>query len=206
MRILTVLLSVVLIASALVAEPEPISPETEGPSVENSLKFINQRMYISQDRSEGKCRDTIQLSLSDDRAEILIKYFVVDGRDRIKENVAPKFIYHIPVEAVRSIYATGPWTTHDRILVRTYGRAVTKYGPVWDCGKEKLNDKPKKGFIDSVDLRVQDPDDGRLSGVQKALNHVVDLLKAEQDAKAASQPGDNHDSGKDKKDSSPDNK
>jgi hypothetical protein len=196
--------TVVLIATALMAAPPPVNPAKEGRSVEETLKYINERLYISPDYSDKKCRDRTQLSLSDDRGEMIVKEVLIDRNDRIKDGVAPKYIYHVPIAAVLNIYTSGKWTTKDRVVVRTDGRAVTKYGPVWDCQHGKLNDTPKKRFLDSVDLRVQDADEGYVSGVAKAINHVVELLQAELKAKPASQQGEIHDS--DKSDSVPDHK
>jgi hypothetical protein len=182
--------------------PAPIRPEYRGPSVENTLAYLNHQLYISQDYWDSKCRDRIQVSLSDDQTEILVKYVLIDRGGRIKANMAPKYVYHVPIAAIRSVYTYGSWTTKDRVVARTRGRAVTKYGPVWDCGHNRLNDRPKESFLDSVDLKGQDTDEGHLNDIAKAINRLVERLKAKLDAKPASQKKETHDS--DKIDSFPD--
>jgi hypothetical protein len=192
MRILAVVLSVLLIASALAAAPAPLTPEKEGPSLEDSVKYINEHLYISND-SNGNCRDRVQVSLSDNHEEMIVKHLLVDRDGRIKDGVEPRYVYHVPIAAVRSVYLSGPWTTQDRVVVRTDGKVVRKYGPVWDCSKSKLNTAPKISMLASVDLRVQEAEQGHVGDVAKAVNHVVKLLQSELGAKPGSQPKENPD-------------
>jgi hypothetical protein len=75
------------------------------------------------------------------------------------------------------------------VVVRTYGRAVSKYGPLWDCEHRRLNTVPRERLLDSVDLKMADRDDAHLSGVIQSINHLVKLLQAGPDAKTEPEQG-----------------
>ncbi len=199
LRTITALSTIVLFISVPLAA---VNPSKEGPSLEETLKYINERLYSSQNYADRKCSDTIQLSLSESHEELVVKYLIIDRHDKIIENTPSEYIYYVPIGAVRSVYTWGPWTTHDRIVVKTSGDMVRKYGPVWDCGHSKLNEEPKVRLLGSVDLKIQDPDDDHLSGVTKAVKHLVRLLQAELNAKSASEQ--NNTNGPGKQDTPPD--
>jgi len=182
-----VVLSILWIGLAPVAVAlPPVSPAEKGPSLDETMKYINGNLYVSNNPNP-KCSDTAQVSVSGNHKEILVKYLVVDGKGRIKDNVEPTYVYHVPVAAVGKIYPSGPWTVHDRVVVRTNGQVVRKYGPVWDCGKSRLNATPEVTMRGSVELRVMDVDRGHLGDVVEAVKHLAKLLQWEQTRKPAVQ-------------------
>jgi hypothetical protein len=190
MRLIAVLSTVVLISSVLVAQkaaPPPRVAASEGAAIAKDLQFINEHLYISQDYTKGNCRDRMQLSLSENRQEMLLKHFVVDGSDRIKPNTPPTYVYHIAVSSIDRTYLSGPWATNDRVVLRTNGRGVMKVGPVWDCNHNKVNRSPKKALLDSVEFRIRYLDEGNLDHLKTAVDGLVNQLQAELKAKAASQ-------------------
>lgn len=190
MRIVPALLTVVLISSAVLARPlppPPIKPAKEGPPIEESLKYINEHLYNSQDEPDSKCNDRLQLSVSDDHNELILKHLLIDKKGRARDNIAPKYIYYVPVATVSDIYTSGPWTVKDRVVVMTAGRWVKKYGPVWDCEHDEMSKMPHKHYLASIDIKTLETGEESVNRVAKALKHVVELLQDEQKAKAAAQ-------------------
>ena len=178
MRILAALLTVVLLAPAVLA----VKPAKPGPTVEDSLKDLNKHLYPDLNYLDMKCSERLQVSVSDDRKEILLRYLPIDHHGKFVENLPPKYLYRIRVSLFRSVYPEGRWTTWDRVVVRTYRNGVIKLGPIWDCSHKRVNDTPKMRFYDSATLKLQDPNDQDLKVIVKSIKHLVMLLQTEPSA------------------------
>jgi hypothetical protein len=175
MRSAALLLAVLWIVSPALA----IKPARGGISVEETLRNLNHELVTAPNYSNLQCSDRIEISLTPDRAEIVIQYRVIDKRGTVREELPPKFIYRIPVASVKTAYIWGPWTVHDRVIIRTSRRDVVKIGPLWDCWHNRRKQLPLERVFDNADLRVWDADDARLYRIADTFKHLVDLLQAE---------------------------
>ncbi len=176
MRKVLVLLAVLMASQTLLA----IKPGKKSESLDDSLTNVNKLLYPTMDRFYG-CSEKIEVTLSEKHQELIITHLPVDGSGRVKKDLPPMFIYRIPVADVKIIYPWGfsPYKRYDRIIIRTNGRAVSKYGPYWDCFHRKVSSKTKLRLLDNAMLKIDDLDDSQLIKLINALKHTVELTRSE---------------------------
>jgi len=178
MRTLAALMTVLCIVPAALA----IKPAHPGPSVEETLRLINEHLAVPPDYSNIQCSDRIEISLTNDRAEIVIQYRMIDKKGAFRDDLPPRFIYRIPVASVKTAYIWGPWTAHDRVIIRTYRRDVVKAGPLWDCWHNRVKEVPRERVFDNADIKLRGATDEKLYRVADEFKHMVELLQAGQPA------------------------
>ena len=183
MRIAAVLLIVVLLAPTAPA----IKPKVPEMTVDETLKYLNDRLIVNVNWGDMRCSVKLELSLSEGREEIILRYLPIDKHRKLIEELPPRYIYRIPVDSVTRVYpyGRGPWVMYDRVVIRTYSHAVEKIGPIWNCGKNRINAIPKARLLDEADLFLDNPDDGNLKGVINGIRRLVKLLQEQANA----QPG-----------------
>ena len=188
MRKVLLLITVLLAAQALLA----IKPK-KSESLDDSLAYINKTLYPTMDYFYG-CSEKIQVTLSEQHQEIIVTKLPVDGGGKVRQDLPPMFIYRIPVAEVKSIYPWGfspgfrPRKRYDHIIIRTNGKAVSKYGPYWDCFHRKVSNKTKLRLLDNAMLKLDDLDDSQLIKLINALKRTVELTRAEAEAPQTQQP------------------
>ena len=176
----TIMLLALLLASQMVSAVKP----GKNASLDDSLTYINKTLYPTMDYFYG-CSEKIVVSLSEQHQEIVITHLPVDGSGRIKKDLPPMYVYRIPVADVKIIYPWGfspgfrPRRQYDRIVIRTNGRAVAKYGPYWDCFHRKLSNKTRLRQLDNAMLKIDDLDDSQLIKLIDAFKRTVQLMQAE---------------------------
>ncbi len=193
MRIIAVLLSILLLTP-----PAPaIKRKVQEMNVDETLKYMNDRLIVNVNWGDMKCSVKLELSIPEGRREIILKYLPIDKHRREIEDLPPRYIYHIPVDSVTRVYPYGrsPWQMYDRVVIRTYSHAVEKIGPIWNCDKKRINPVPKMRLLDEADLFLDNPDDGNLKGVINGVRRLVKLLQEEASAQTGQQdfelPDDN---------------
>jgi hypothetical protein len=182
--------TVAVLLAVLWAAPvaRAIKPAHEGPSVEATVRNLNELLHSNPNFAELYCSNTAELTLSPNHQEIVVTYWLIDKHGKIRPEIPPQYIYRIQVAAVDQAYAWGPWTTRDRVMVTTRGKAVLKIGPMWDCFRNKPKAVPKQSMRNNVQLLVFQADDKRLYRIADAFKHLVEVLKIEPPPKAAPAP------------------
>jgi hypothetical protein len=175
MRISFVLLAVLSLLSPALA----IKPAHKGPSVEQTLQSLNQQLAVPPDYSNIQCSDRVELSLTNDRAEIVIKYRIIDKHGNFREDLPPRYIYRIPVMSVQRAYISGPWTTKDRVIIRTERKDVVKIGPLWDCWHNRQKPIPRERVFDNADIKLRGATNEQLYRIVDEFMHMVTLLQTE---------------------------
>ncbi len=176
MRKILVLLTVLLASQTLLA----IKPAKKGASLDDSMTYINKTLYPTMDYFYG-CSEKIEVTLSEQHQEIIITHLPVDGGGKVKKDLPPMYIYRIPVADVKSIYPWGysPYIRYNRLVIRTNGRAVSKYGPYWDCFHRRMSKKTKLRLLDNAMLKLDDLDDSQLIKLINAFKRTVELTRME---------------------------
>ena len=174
MRSITVLLTVLLASTFLIAI------ERKGASLDDSLTYINKTLYPRMDYFYG-CSEKIEVTLSEQHQEIIIAHLPVDGGGKVIKDLPPMYIYRIPVVDVKSIYPYGfsPYVRYDRIIIRTNGKAISKYGPYWDCFHRKVSNKTKLRLLDRAMLKIDDLNDSQLIKLINSFKRTVELTRME---------------------------
>ena len=162
-----------------------VKPKKQPPSLDESLNYINKTLYPTMDYFYG-CSEKSMVTLSEQHQEIIITKFAVDKNARIKEGLPPMYVYRIPVADVKSIY---PYLAphygyvsnvgYDRIIIRTNGHAISKYGPYWDCFHQKLSKKTRLRMRDNAMLKIDNLDDSQLKHLLDAFKRTVELTRIE---------------------------
>jgi len=165
-----------------------IKPAHEGPSVEATLRYLNEQLHTNPNFQNLSCSNRATVDLSSDRQEIIITYRLINKKGGVREGLPPQFIYRIPVASVETAYIYGPRTVNDRVVIVTYGKAVVKIGPMWDCFRNKPKELAKQRFYNNAHLVVYQADDKRLYGIADAFKHLVKVLKTEPPPKASPTP------------------
>lgn len=178
MRIAAALLAILSMVPAAVA----IKPAREGASVEATLRNLNRQLAVPPDYSNLQCSDRVEISLTSDRAEIVVTYRMIDKHGKFRKELPPRYIYRIPVESVKTAYISGPWTRNDRVIIRTYGRQVVKIGPLWDCWHNRLKKVPRERIFDNADIRLHGATNEQLYRLADTFRHLVKLLQSEANA------------------------
>jgi hypothetical protein len=173
-RIVALLLTVLGIVPGALA----IKPSHTGPSVEATVRTLNELLHSDPNFAELYCSNTAELTLSPNHKEIVVTYWLIDKHGKIRPEIPPQYIYRIQVAAVDQAYAWGPWTTKDRVMVTTRGKAILKVGPMWDCFRNKPK-APKQSMRNNIPLLVFEADDKRLYRIADAFKHLVEVLKTE---------------------------
>jgi hypothetical protein len=176
MRRIAVLLIVLLASTSLVA----VKHKKPEPSLDESLAYINKVFYPTMDYFYG-CSEKIEVTLSEQHQELIITKLPVDGNGKVKKELPPMYIYRIPVADVKLIYPYGfsPYKRYDRIIIRTNGHAISKYGPYWDCFHRRTSKKTKLRMMDNAMLKIDDLDDSQLVNLLNALKRTVQLTQTE---------------------------
>ena len=176
MRKIAMLLTVLFASQILFA----VKPKKEGASLDESLAYINKTLYPTMDYFYG-CSEKIEVTLSEQHQEIIITRLPVDGGGKVKRDLPPMYVYRIPVAEVKSIYPWGysPYIRYDRLVIRTRGRSISKYGPYWDCFHRRMSKKTKLHLLDNAMLKLDDLDDSQLIKLINAFKRTVELTRME---------------------------
>ena len=162
-----------------------VKPKKQPPTLDESLTYINKTLYPTMDYFYG-CSEKIEVTLSEQHQEIIISKLPVNGNGIVRTDLPPMFVYRIPVADVKSIY---PYLAphygyvsnvgYDRIIIRTNGHAISKYGPYWDCFHQRLSTKTKLRMRDNAMLKIDDMDDSQLKHLLEAFKRTVELTRIE---------------------------
>ena len=176
MRKVAVFLAV-LLASPLLFAVKPQKPE---PSLDESLTYINKTLYPRMDYFHG-CSEKVEVTLSEQHQEIIVTHLPVDGGGKVKQDLPPIYVYRIPVADVKLIYPYGfsPYVRYDRIIIRTNGKAISKYGPYYDCFHRKISSKTRLRLVDQAMLKIDDLTDSQLMKLINAFKRTVELTRIE---------------------------
>ena len=176
MRKIVVLLAVLFASQVLLA----VKPGKKEASLDESLIYINKTLYPRMDYFYG-CSEKIEVTLSEQHQEIIVAKLPVDAGGKVKKDLPPMYVYRIPVADVKSIYPYGfsPYTRYDRIIIRTNGRAISKYGPYWDCFHRRMSKKTKLRLIDHAMLKIDDLNDSQLIKLLNAFKRTIELTRME---------------------------
>ena len=176
MRKIAMLLTVLFASQILFA----VKPKKEGASLDESLAYINKTLYPTMDYFYG-CSEKIEVTLSEQHQEIIITRLPVDGGGKVKRDLPPMYVYRIPVAEVKSIYPWGysPYIRYDRLVIRTRGRSISKYGPYWDCFHRRVSTKTKLRLRGDAMLKLDNLDDSQLIKLINAFKRTVELTRME---------------------------